>query len=301
MALALCDTKTNQQGRELTDHGSALFPIACYHDNLTTESVPWHWHDELELVVVSEGRAVIAAGTQKYTLQQGTGLFINTGVLHAAWSGAGAACRFHSVVFHPRLVGGSIDSIYWQNFIHPILTNPMLKSLCFDGSQPWHHSMIEAAESAWQSCVTEEFGYEFQVRSALSQVMLQLSSCRSHEMKRPSEKALRDNERIKIMLQFMQEHYFEPISAAKIAEQAMISESECLRCFRSIIGTPPIRYLKQLRIQKAADLLVSGHDKIADIGAQCGFLDSSYFVKSFREEKGAAPSEYRKQKAMTLK
>jgi hypothetical protein len=41
---------TNSQGMELTSHGSPLFPIAFYHDNLERERVPWHWHDELEAV-----------------------------------------------------------------------------------------------------------------------------------------------------------------------------------------------------------------------------------------------------------
>jgi len=32
MALSACDTTTDAAGRELTAHGTAAFPIACYHD-----------------------------------------------------------------------------------------------------------------------------------------------------------------------------------------------------------------------------------------------------------------------------
>ena len=73
----------------------------------------------------------------------------------------------------------------------------------------------------------------------------------------------------------------------------MLSESECLRCFRSSIGMPPIQYVKRYRVQKAAELLTSTDQKIAEIGAQCGFQDTSYFTRTFREIKGVTPGEYR--------
>ena len=99
------------------------------------------------------------------------------------------------------------------------------------------------------------------------------------------------------MLQYIQEHYSEETDTAQIARSAMISESECLRCFHKSIGMPPIRYLKQFRIQKAAELLMSTDKKAGDIGAECGFLDTSYFTKVFREIKGCTPGEYRRRQA----
>lgn len=296
MALSLCDIKINGQGRELLEHGTALFPIACYHDDLIKEDVPWHWHDEWEAIIVTEGTAVVAAGTEKYIVKQGEGLFINAGILHSVWYQDCSACRLHSIVFHPRLIGGSMDSIFWQNYIHPLLRNPILKSIHFNDSKAWHQEAIQAIESAWQSCVTEPFGYEFQVRSELSQLILHLSNYHPAITRQPSEKTLRNSERIKIMLQFIQEHYSSQINVSMIANAAMISESECLRCFRHTIGTSPIQYLKQFRIQKAAELLIARNDKIAAIGEQCGFQDTSYFIKSFRELKKCTPTEYRNRK-----
>lgn len=38
MALSACDIMTDAAGRELTPHGTAAFPIACYHDDLVTET-----------------------------------------------------------------------------------------------------------------------------------------------------------------------------------------------------------------------------------------------------------------------
>ncbi len=96
------------------------------------------------------------------------------------------------------------------------------------------------------------------------------------------------------MLQFVQEHIQEELTISSIAQSAAISESECLRCFREMLGTTPIRYVRQLRIQRAAELLESTGLKIAEIAALCGFQEMSYFSKTFREAKGCTPKEYRR-------
>lgn len=294
MALTPCNSKTNLQGMELTRHGTGLFPIACYHDDLCRETVPWHWHPELEVGIITRGAAVIAAGAERFTAKQGDGFFVNSGVLHTVLDHERSGCRLHSSVFHPRLVGGSVDSIFWQNYIQPLIADGTRQSLHLDGSAPWHTEALRAIASAWKSCVEEEPGYEFQARSALSQFVFLLSQhCPSAARPLPG-KVLRDEERVKQMLRFIQEHYSSDITVADIAGSATISESECLRCFRSIIGAAPVQYLKQFRVQRAAELLRSSREGVAEIGGLCGFQDASYFSKTFRELKGCTPTEYRR-------
>ena len=137
MALSACNTETDSAGRELTVHGTAAFPIACYHDDLEAAPVPWHWHEELELLIASEGGVLAAAAGEKYTLAEGDGLFINAGVLHADWPLAVGRCRLHSVVFHPRLVGGSPDSVFWQKYLTPAAPAPCCAAAWIGSGKPW--------------------------------------------------------------------------------------------------------------------------------------------------------------------
>ena len=148
MALSACNTETDSAGRELTVHGTAAFPIACYHDDLEAAPVPWHWHEELELLIASEGGVLAAAAGEKYTLAEGDGLFINAGVLHADWPLAVGRCRLHSVVFHPRLVGGSPDSVFWQKYLQPLLTDPSRPCAVLRPTVDWQHEAIEDMERA---------------------------------------------------------------------------------------------------------------------------------------------------------
>ncbi len=293
MALTLCGIKTNRQGMELARHGTGLFPAACYCEDLSREPVPWHWHPELEVGMILRGNAVVCAGGDQVTLRQGEGFFINSEVLHALRSPDPAPCLLHSVVFHPRLVGGSVDSIFWQNYVQPLIADGARQIIHFNDTSPWHRQAAAAIGAAWQSCAEEPPGYDLQVREALSQLAFLLSRNRPSAASAPSEKALRSEARIKQMLRFIEENYGGQLSTADIARSAMISESECLRCFRSTIGAAPIQYLKQFRIQKAAELLLASEESAGEVGARCGFPDASYFSKIFRELKGCSPSAYR--------
>lgn len=294
MPLSPCDTTVDSQGRELLEHGTVAFPVACYHDDLRENEVPWHWHEELEAAVITEGCAIVAAGNQKYTIHAGEGFFINSGILHGCWDIDTSACRFHSVVFHPRLVGGSIDSVFFQKYVLPLTENHYLESIHLTPSVPWQAEVLKSIEDGWQACVLEPVCFEFTVRNALSKLFILLQSNLPVISSTPSEKVMRDGERIKLMLQFIHEHYGDELNTAGIAGSASISESECLRCFHNTIGTTPIQYVRQYRLQQVCQLLASTQEKIADIAARCGFQDISYFTKIFRETKGMVPSEYRK-------
>ena len=294
MALSVCVGRINPQGRELMDRASSMFPIACCLDDLSAAAVPWHWHDEMEAAVVTEGRAVVAVESLEVTLSPGDGFFINAGALHAAWEANASGARLHSVVFHPRLVGAGIDSVFHLRYVQPLLENKALKIHCFDASQPWHQDAARAIESAWQSCVNEPAGYEFGARDALSRLVFLLQSHYTAANAAPSARALRNDERLKQMLCFIHAQYDQKISASDIAAAASISVSESLRCFTQTIGVSPVMYLKQYRVYKAAERLRSGGEKAADIGSLCGFQDASYFTKAFREIKGCTPGAYRR-------
>ena len=57
----------------------------------------------------------------------------------------------------------------------------------------------------------------------------------------------------------------------------------------SFWGITPIQYVKQFRVEKAAELLRSTRLKTGEVGLECGFSDASYFIKTFREIKHCTP------------
>jgi AraC-like DNA-binding protein len=294
MALTECNTTVGSDGRELLEHGTTAFPIACYEDDFRITDVPWHWHEEWEAVILTRGSCLVAAGSHKALLRAGEGFFVHSGALHGCWDEETSGCMFHSMVFHPRLIGGSLDSIFHQQFVHPLLESNGPELVVLKPDVPWQRQALEAIESAWQHCVRESNGFPFLVRSSLSELIYLLYSHLSPAVSSVRGRDIRNAQRIKAMLTCVHTNYGSELSIADIAQSASVSESECLRCFRDTIGTTPIQYLKQYRIQQAARLLTETHMKISDIATACGFQDMSYFTRAFRAQMGSVPTQYRK-------
>ena len=103
----------------------------------------------------------------------------------------------------------------------------------------------------------------------------------------------RDELRIKKSLLFIERNFSGNITLKHIAKSANISESTCLRLYKTVLGVTPIKYLMTFRIKKAAEELIQGNGRsISEIAYSCGFSDASYFNRCFRNEYGSTPSEY---------
>ena len=58
---------------------------------------------------------------------------------------------------------------------------------------------------------------------------------------------------------------------------------------------PPIRYLRQLRMERAKDLLESSFLSVKEIAFRVGLNDESHFVRDFKSTYGYSPALYRSQ------
>mgnify|MGYP002517548809 CR=1 FL=1 len=293
------DILADAEGRELVQHGSALFPIACYAEDLKSYSVAWHWHEEFEYILAIKGQLTVNVNKAQLILQTGQGVFINSGVLHAVEQAEKEDALLHSGVFQPRLVGG-MDTIFWQKLIRPLLQPGAPAYFLLDKTMDWQQQVLACLHDAWQAVAEEPPGYENEVRYQLSSALWQLSAQCTADRTKVSQQEQIAAERMKKMLRFVEEHYAEELTVERIATCVALSESACLRSFRQLLGITPIQYVKQFRVEKAAEMLRTTRLKTGEIGAECGFADGSYFIKTFREIKHCTPKEYRQRFAAEI-
>lgn len=290
MAVQVCNNVVaSSAGRELAQHGSPMFPIACYAEDTTADSVAWHWHEEFEYILSEKGILYVDVNKTRVRLNQGEGVFVNSGALHAVEQ---SPALLHSAVFHPRLVGG-MDTIFWQKLIKPMTQPGAPAFFLLNEAVPWQKEVLACLRDAWREVADEPFDYENRARYHLSAALRLLSTQCVGGKTKVSQQEQIAAERMKQMLRFVEEHYAEELTVEKIAACVALSESACLRSFRQLLGTTPIQYVKQYRVEKAAELLRSTRLKTGEIGAECGFADGSYFIKTFREVKHCTPLEYR--------
>ncbi len=295
--IAPCTCPTDPHRRELKTHGSLAFPAACYENTAQTLPVPWHWHDELELSITERGSVAVHIGAETFRMEQGEGCFINAGVLHAFEQAGTLDATEHAVVFHPRLVGGSMDSVFWQKYVLPLTSDRSLTGFFLRETVSWQKELLSGIRQAWEICAYEQPDYEIAARDALSRCTAILCRRQAAQTVRPSEKAIRQNERMKAMLSYIEQHFWETVTVRQIAGSACISESECMRCFRRTIGMAPVAYLNSYRLQCAADLLRNTQLAVGAVACRCGFQEMSYFARAFRRVYGCTPSAYRNARA----
>ena len=296
--LSECNTTVDGVNRELLAHGTGAFPVACYHDDLRQCGVVCHWHEELEAARVSEGSVAVTIGSRTRVLRQGEGFFVNTGVLHAARAVGEGPSRLHSLVFHPRLVGGSPDSVFYKEYLNPLMHSPEQTNFWLRRGNPEEARALEAIERAWRACAQEPRHYVFLVREGLSELMALLLDPRRDLPPPPKDdRTRRDNERVKQMLAFIHNAFADPLTVADIARSAAVSPSECLRCFRRTVGQTPVQYLREYRLRRAGELLAGTSLPVAQVAADCGFDDVSYFTRVFRQYRHMTPTAYRRKGA----
>ncbi len=95
--------------------------------------------------------------------------------------------------------------------------------------------------------------------------------------------------------ELMRTGYAEPLSLSRIAGEVGMSLYLFARLFAELEGETPHRFLVAVRLREAARRLREG-EKVTDVCFAVGFGSLSHFIKTFRRELGARPSEFREQK-----
>jgi AraC-like DNA-binding protein len=96
--------------------------------------------------------------------------------------------------------------------------------------------------------------------------------------------------RIAKAVRYIAAHYAERITVKMMAKMTGLNPTYFGLLFRREMGVSLNRYLIQLRVKNAENMLASGEYKVGSIAETCGFIDMSHFYKQFKLIKGFPPS-----------
>jgi transcriptional regulator GlxA family with amidase domain len=99
--------------------------------------------------------------------------------------------------------------------------------------------------------------------------------------------------RIEVVISSMESRPTEPWETAELADLVNLSASRLRHLFKQETGTTPARYLKTIRLSRAATLLRTTFMSIKEIAMSVGLTTASYFVREFRKSYGMTPTEFR--------
>lgn len=93
---------------------------------------------------------------------------------------------------------------------------------------------------------------------------------------------------------FLSTHYASRIDVKWMAENVcFVSPSHLTRLFRAQFGKAPYAWLRQIRMERAAELAASSSGSVLAIAKQVGYRNTSHFVRDFRAYHGVTPGRFR--------
>ena len=95
-------------------------------------------------------------------------------------------------------------------------------------------------------------------------------------------------------LLFIHFHFAEKISLDDVSKAVSLNSDYLCRLFKQEIGEPMFRYINDLRMRKAAQLIDEGYTYMRGVAADVGIDDQFYFARVFKKYHGISPSEYEK-------
>jgi DNA-binding response OmpR family regulator len=104
-----------------------------------------------------------------------------------------------------------------------------------------------------------------------------------------------DQQFLKKVVHIVEEHMDDPeFSVEELSRHLGMSRSQVHRKLTGLTGLSASKFIRWVRLARAADLLQKNAGNLAEIAYRVGFNSQSYFIKCFKEQFGCSPSEYRK-------
>lgn len=250
----------------------------------------YHSHEHLEFVYVISGVGKYRIEGEIVDVEAGDLLIFNPGVKHQAIRDVGSS--WPTTEFVVGFSGIQLPG-YPNDYI------PMKKE------KYKLHAMGDLKSKILRICTLLDLenravleGQNIMQKALLVQmiVLVLREQCESNTTGNPYEsKSLNKSYMVGRIIDYFEEHYCEKISLEHIAENMYLSPFYISKIFKSETGDTPIRYLINIRLEKAKQLLEDGHRRsIQEIAAMVGYDDAYHFSKLFKKRYGITPSEAKK-------
>ena len=277
--------------QETKHHGEVRFPFNIYPCTIPGDfrQVAVHWQDSMELVYIKRGSGLVQTGAQVCAAQNGDIFVLTPGTLHAIRQAESRTMEYENIIFDVELLGGAED-LCAEKYLLPLQSGRLALPEHITPDEVWYPQAADCLKEAEEANRCKQFGYELCIKGALLR-FLALLIAQSKALP-PAEKA--STQRLRAVLQWISAHYSEPVCVADAAALCQCSPNHFMRWFRQMTGQTFIIFLREYRLNAAAEALRTTEDTILSISEQCGFENLSYFNREFKAHFGMTPREYRK-------
>lgn len=280
--------------REDKKHTEVAFPYNTYLCSIPLDfsSVPVHWHEEMELIVVKKGRGLVTLDRESRLLEAGQAVIVLPGQLHGIRQYQQERMEYENIIFRLEMLLPKEGDVCGPKFLEPYRDGKLLYPAWIDGSALYHEEMLECIRKMDELSEQRPRGYPLAVKGWLFQFFFLLfSQVEPTLAEEGREKSL---DKMKRILRRIEVDYGKPLSIKEMAEFSGFSESHFMKFFKNHMGVPFVSYLNDYRLTLAARALAEGQEDVLTVAMDVGFSNVSYFNRLFKKKFRMTPLEYRK-------
>lgn len=278
---------------ETVQHGSVMFPLEYYHCvfPLGVGNLPVHWHEEFEITLVRKGSCTYQIDLQPYTITEGDFLFLPPGMLHGTGEQPDAEFVTDSFVFRLDMLESQMPDACTTSFFTPLANGMIRFPVYLPASDQASGLLFHTFETIRDVFLKKPTGYELEIKSQLLHFFFLLYGHVPYQRSDQTHSEITD--KLKLVLQFIQDHYQQPVTVQELAGLCHFSEYHFMRFFKRHMNMTCIEYLNQYRLEMASRQLAETELSITNIALESGFNNISYFNRVFKKKFGITPKEYR--------
>ena len=238
-----------------------------------------HWHNHVEILRINKGAIRITVGEETYCADAGTVIFINPRQIH---SGISLSEQLQYDVVQINLESLTSKSAASREFLDPLIQEKVRFSV--KPSAPAAVKTVNELIRCLSSGVHPLWitGQVFQMLGILCELCT-IEQGVYHI----------SNDKFRQVLEYIDSHYTESISAHSLSQQINYNESYFCRLFKQTTGLTLSAYIRILRMERAQQLLRQPELSIAQVALQCGYTDANYFSLCVQKHFQTSPSELR--------
>lgn len=230
--------------------------------------IQMHHHECYELVYYFSGSGITNIGSDSYSIKPGSFAFISPRVLHDEKHNEESELLFigfHSQQDYAVRHGNKLFEDDEKQTIRQLLLR-------------MEHEFNEQQE-----------GYFAMLNLLVSELTTQVQ--RLSQWNKPVRFY---GERLQYVINFMDEHFRQPLSVETLAKMSGYSYDRFRHLFKETAGVPPQQYLQRKRLEYAKLLLLRTELPVSEIAQKSGFVKDSQFCTIFKRETGLTPLKFRK-------
>ena len=264
-----------------------------------------HTHDFTEVTLVAGGAGQLRVGEHLFHIAQGDVFVVPAGMSHGYGLSGDHGRIYHLVLPSPFLQRHGPAFRMVPGFPAFFTLEPH-----FRRETGFRYRLrLEADALPWVVELFERLVQESDVDTAVRPLAIEALAvyvlahlCRLYSRQQPiadeTAAAHALTQALQSVFELVAARYREKLSLSDLARAAHLQPNYFCRTFRRVMGTTPVEYLHQYRVQVARRLLRETQQSVTEIAHATGFYDASHFSRVFSRVTGLTPMRYRKS-AMT--